>query len=101
MAAQERLRVLQRLLESEGWKLAKALNQEVIDIRATEIIRSRVKSEADVYAMEFDKGHIQGRENAFLDVETQVEVCQQQIEELRSKEDELEDPQAPIDGSLS
>lgn len=99
--AQERLRVLRRLLESEGWKLAKALNQEVIDVRATEIVRNRVKTEADVYAMEFDKGHIQGRESAFLDIETQAETYEQFILEQRSKENELEDPQAPADGSLA
>jgi hypothetical protein len=51
--------------------------------------------------MEFDKGHIQGRESAFLDIETQAETYEQFILEQRSKENELEDPQAPADGSLA
>jgi hypothetical protein len=99
--ARERLRVLRRLLESEGWALAKALNQQVIDIRATEIVRNRVKSSEGVYAQEFDKGHIEGREAAFLDIETQVESLEHYLTELAEKENESEDPQAPTDGILA
>ena len=100
-AARERLRVLRRLLESEGWALAKALNQQINDVRATEIVRNRVKSTEDVYAQEFDKGHIQGREMAFLDIETQAEVIEHYLTELAEKENESEDPQAPTDGILA
>lgn len=70
-------------------------------MRATEIVRNRVKSPEDIYAQEFDKGHIQGREQAFLDIETQVEVMQQYLNELAEKQNEPEDPQAPTDGILA
>lgn len=98
--AQERLRHLRALQESEGWKLARAINQDIMDVRASQIIRTRCRTQEELIAQEFDKGNIEGREQAFLDIDTEIEVLSEYISNLMEQLNESEDPQVPTSGSL-
>jgi hypothetical protein len=98
--AQTRLRLLRGLVESEGFRLARAMNQEIIDTRATQLIRTRCRSQDEILAQEFDKGHIEGREQAFADLETEIEVLKSTIQNIQESLNESEDPQVPVSGSL-
>lgn len=86
--ALESKRVLEQLLDNKGWNRAVSLVQEQADRLQDEILFTPCAGIDSAMAQEYKKGQLEGRLCLSALIQTEIDVCESTIFNLRRQQDE-------------
>ena len=86
--ALESKRVLEQLLDNKGWVRAVSLVQEQADRLQDEILFTPCAGIDSAMAQEYKKGQLEGRLCLSALIQTEIDVCESTIFNLRRQQDE-------------
>ena len=86
--ALESKRVLEQLLENKGWLRAVSLVQEQADRLQDEILFTPCSGLDSAMVQEYKKGQLEGRLCLSALIQTEIDVCESTIFNLRRQQDE-------------
>ena len=96
--ALESKRVLEQLLDNKGWIRAVSLVQEQADGLQDEILFTPCAGIDSAMAQEYKKGQLEGRLCLSALIQTEIDVCESTIFNLRRQQNERSNDESGADG---